>query len=177
MKSFGYILLAFLSLGFPPVSFGEVPLPKMNTGDWYDADEEIKLTSPQLGSGGFATLMAQARYLVRGIETVRQEKTGSYYWCYHLEGTGTTEGVGEFNVTDPLPFQGLVKIDNGSFNADIWVGVNDFATVKKSRVMSGTVSYAWLGQWVPVGQILFNENEEYDPPLRDTIFPMDINAV
>jgi hypothetical protein len=158
-------------------------LPTMNAGDTYTVSEKFNLLSPQLGENptthvpGYATVTGTATYTVAGNETVTQEKTGNTFDCIKLTGAGTGAMDGEvFNaggfITGAVRFQP----GTGTYTATIWINASDFATVKKNRVISGTIAYKAGPVWLELGALSIDENEEYDAPLQDVKFPMTPNA-
>lgn len=165
------ILLGVLAMALAMSTAFAANLPVMNSGDTYTVTEALKITSPDLGQGGYVVVTGNATYTVDGVVNVTQEKTGNSYDCYKLTATGSAVANGEvFNAGGIIT--GPVRIQGGTYGATIYIQVSDFATVKKQRVISGTIEYAAGPVWLPLGALSIEENEEYSSPLNEMTFPM-----
>jgi hypothetical protein len=156
-------------------------LPTMYTNDTYNVHEEYSVTSPTIGKDGYITLSSDMVYKVNGVTMVTQEKTGQSYQVYHLHGGGPLRGTGVVHYNEPpISFNGPLRINSGTYIVDMYMRTDTMALVKRDRVISGVLevdAVPGLGIWINFGNADITESEEYDPPLMDLSFPMEVGNV
>lgn len=164
---FSAILLFTSSLDAQPVD-----LPQWNVGDEWTFSENLYISGPTFGPGGFFDVQNTATYVVKDTGQRTQPKTGNTYDVYDLQYTGTFSMRGYFSLNPPFGFP--VRIVSGSYTGYLWVERSTLATVLRTRQLFGQMDMNMNHTWNYFGYIIAKETEEWQPPLDDFNFTLDV---
>ncbi len=153
--------------------FGVVEKPNLPDGTWWNIVESYDVVIDAEGATGNLSMQSSARYNYVGIEDVVQTcEGGTTISCYHIHFNGGFGAEGEIHYES---INGNIRVLDGTWEGDVWLAVDTYATVKKHRYVAGEIEMELAPDyWAKIADLVADQFEDYCPPIQDVSFPLDV---